>query len=257
MPVRPKKSLGQHFLRDENIARKIVGSLDLPEEIPVLEVGAGTGVLTKYLFSSGRDVKVMEIDKEAYSHLLEIFPGQEDNILQNDFLKYDLSGIFSKPYAIIGNFPYNISSQIFFRILEQKQDIPQVVCMIQKEVADRLRAGHGSKTYGILSVLLQAFYDIKYLFPVSPSVFYPPPRVQSAVIRLTRNERRDLPCDEQTFRRVVKAGFNQRRKTLRNSLKAAFSTEGLDPEILGLRPEQLDVQQFIDLTVAIESLKSL
>ena len=256
MSVRPKKSLGQHFLHDENIARKIVGSLDLPGDIPVLEIGPGTGVLTKYLFSLEHTVKIMEIDGEAYSYLLERFPDKKDKIIHHDFLRYDLSGIFNDPFAIIGNFPYNISSQIFFRILEHRQVIPQVVCMIQKEVADRLRAGPGSKTYGILSVLLQAFYDISYLFPVGPGVFSPPPRVQSAVIRLMRNARDELPCQERTFHGVVKSAFNQRRKTLRNSLKGRFSTERLDPEIMALRPEQLSVQQFIELAVKVETDKS-
>ena len=257
MSVRPKKSLGQHFLRDENIARKIVGCLDLPGDIPVLEIGPGMGVLTKYLFALDRTVKVMEIDGEAYSYLLEHFPDKQANIIHYNFLKSYLSGIFEDPFAIIGNFPYNISSQIFFRILEHKQIIRQVVCMVQKEVANRLRAGPGTKTYGILSVLLQAFYDITLLFQVSPGVFSPPPRVQSAVIRLNRNARRELPCNEQTFRNVVKSAFNQRRKILRNSLKNHYSIEQLDPRILALRPEQLSIQQFIELARKVETGKSV
>ena len=251
MSVRPKKSLGQHFLRDENIARKIVDSLDLPGEIPLLEIGPGMGVLTKYLFDLDREVKVIEIDREAYAHLQVRFPDQADRIIHEDFLKYDLSCAFNTPFAIIGNFPYNISSQIFFRVLDHRRDVMQVVCMIQKEVAERLRAGPGSKTYGILSVLLQAFYDIRILFPVSPSVFTPPPGVQSAVIRLTRNDRKELPCDEAVFRKLVKTSFNQRRKILRNSLKGQFSIEGLDPEVLQKRPEQLGVGQFIDLAARL------
>lgn len=253
MSVRPKKSLGQHFLRDENIARKIVDSLDLPEKMPVLEIGPGMGVLTKYLLDLDREVKLIEIDKEAYAHLLVRFPGQAQQVLHEDFLKYDLSSLFQSPFAIIGNFPYNISSPIFFRVLDHRQDVRQVVCMIQKEVAERLRAGPGTKTYGILSVLLQAFYDIRILFSVSPSVFSPPPRVQSAVIRLTRNDRSELPCDEAIFRKLIKTSFNQRRKTLRNSLKGHFSVENLDPVVLQKRPEQLSVEQFIELASRIET----
>ncbi len=257
MSVRPKKSLGQHFLRDENIARKIVNSLDLTGSIPVLEIGPGTGVLTKYLFETGQPVKVMEIDREAISWLIERFPGRKDDILHDDFLRCDLTGIFPAPFRVIGNFPYNISSQIFFRILGYKNDIPQVVCMIQKEVADRIRSGPGSKTYGILSVLLQAFYDIVYLFPVSPSVFTPPPAVRSAVVRLTRNNRTELPCSEKTFTKVVKAAFNQRRKMLRNSLKSLFDTEPIDRGLLDCRPEQLTIEQFIELAAGLEAGKSV
>ena len=254
MSVRPKKSLGQHFLRDENIARKIVDSLDLPEKMPVLEIGPGLGVLTRYLFDLSREVKVIEIDREAYAHLQMRFPANVEQLLHADFLKSDLSTMFQSPFAIIGNFPYNISSQIFFRVLNYKQEVRQVVCMIQKEVAERLKAGPGSKTYGILSVLLQAFYDIHILFPVNPSVFSPPPRVQSAVIRLTRNSRNELPCDEAIFRKLVKTSFNQRRKILRNSLKGQFAVESLDPEVLQNRPEQMSVEQFIELAVRVETL---
>lgn len=245
MPVRPKKSLGQHFLRDENIARKVTGSLDLPDDIPLLEIGPGTGVLTKYLFASGRDMKVIEIDREAHSHLQVRFPSRADRIILGDFLKQDLEGIFPGSFAVIGNFPYNISSQIFFRILDHHRKIPQVVCMIQREVADRLRAVPGSKTYGILSVLLQAFYDVRMLFTVGPSVFWPPPKVHSAVIRLARNDRKELPCSEETFRRIVKTAFNQRRKVLRNSLKSIINPEVFDRELMGTRPEQLGVEDFI------------
>jgi 16S rRNA (adenine1518-N6/adenine1519-N6)-dimethyltransferase len=249
MTVRPKKNLGQHFLRDENIARKITGSLDLPEDIPLLEIGPGTGVLTKYLFISGRVVKTIEIDREAYAHLQVRFPSHTDRIILGDFLKYDLEDIFSGPYAVIGNFPYNISSQIFFRILDHHRKITQVVCMVQKEVAERLRSGPGTKTYGILSVLLQAFYEVTMLFPVSPSVFSPPPKVHSAVIRLARNNRAELPCPENTFRRIVKTAFNQRRKILRNSLKAGFNPEVFNPALLDYRPEQLGVEDFIQLAI--------
>jgi len=257
MTVRPKKSLGQHFLRDENIARKIVGSLDLPAEVPLLEIGPGMGVLTKYLIGNGRESKVIEIDMEAYEHLLLRFPGKEELIIHADFLKYDIASVFQRPFGIIGNFPYNVSSQIFFRILEYRQDVVQVVCMIQKEVADRLKAGPGTKTCGILSVLLQTFYNIEFLFSVNPSVFTPPPKVQSSVIRLSRNEREGLPVSDKLFFRVVKAAFNHRRKTLRNSLKGQFDISGIDEELLKNRPEQLGVEQFIDLAAGLGTGKSV
>jgi 16S rRNA (adenine1518-N6/adenine1519-N6)-dimethyltransferase len=257
MAVRPKKSLGQHFLRDENIARKIVGSLDLSPEVPLLEIGPGMGVLTKYLFDSGRELKVIEIDRDAHEHLRLRFPGKDARLILADFLDYDLEGIFSRTYALIGNFPYNISSQIFFRVLEYRQDIVQVVCMIQREVAERLKAGPGSKTYGILSVLLQTYYHIDLLFHVPPTVFSPPPRVQSSVIRLARNERRDLPCSDHLFFRTVKTAFNQRRKILRNSLKEKFDTSAIDEQVLKRRPEELGVEEFIDLATGLAGDKSV
>ncbi len=248
MPVRAKKSLGQHFLRDENIARKIVGSLDAGIPGAILEVGAGTGILTRYLFEQYPDTHVLEIDGEAWQFLQERFPGNRDRIIQGDFLKSDLMDKLESPLSIIGNFPYNISSQIFFRILANRQKVGQVVCMIQKEVADRIRSPHGSKTYGILSVLLQAWFDIEYLFSVGPKVFHPPPKVLSAVLRLKRNSRKYLDCDEDLFFRVVKTSFNQRRKTLRNSLKGHFIIRDPGQKIFSLRPEQLSVDSFIELT---------
>ena len=244
MPVRPKKRLGQHFLKDENIARKIVNSLEYDQAESILEIGPGTGVLTKYLFSLGGNINLIEIDRESCEYLVGRFPERSGSIHHGDFLKDDISTLLVKPAAIIGNFPYNISSQILFRILENRQVIDQVVCMLQKEVADRIRAPHGSKTYGILSVLLQAWYDVEFLFRVPPQVFNPPPKVQSAVIRLKRNRRNRLDCDETLFFKVVKAAFNHRRKTLRNSLREHFQ---LPDDFFSLRPEQLTVVQFIEL----------
>jgi len=256
MPVRPKKSLGQHFLKDENIARKIVNSLQYDQAESVLEIGPGTGVLSKYLFRLGENINLIEIDRESCEYLAGKFPERSGSIHHGDFLKDDITALLVKPAAIIGNFPYNISSQIFFRILENRQIIDQVVCMIQKEVADRIRALHGSKTYGILSVRLQAWYDIEYLFRVPPQVFYPPPKVQSAVIRLTRNQRTNLGCDESTFQKVVKAAFNHRRKTLKNSLKAHFQLPDKPHDYFSLRPEQLSVNQFIELACMMAKQKS-
>ncbi len=256
MPVRPKKSLGQHFLKDENIARKIVNSLQYEQAESILEIGPGTGVLTKYLFELGKTVNLIEIDRESCEYLAGQFPERSGSIHNADFLKDDITPLLVRPAAIIGNFPYNISSQIFFRILEKRQIIDQVVCMIQKEVADRIRAPHGSKTYGILSVLLQSWYDIEYLFRVPPQVFHPPPRVLSAVIRLKRNRRTDLGCDEEFFHRVVKAAFNHRRKTLRNSLKGHFQLPEKPHDFFSLRPEQLSVSQFIELACLLADQKS-
>ena len=251
MHVRPKKSLGQHFLRDGNIARKIVQSLEAGSETAVLEVGPGTGILSQYLFEKYPEVQLLEIDKEAWAFLQERFPEHLDKIILGDFLKLDISGSYSGALAIIGNLPYNISSQIFFHILTHRQRVGQVVCMIQKEVADRIRSPHGSKKYGILSVLLQAYYNIEYLFPVGPKVFDPPPRVQSAVLRMKRNKTDKLSCDEELFFRVVKAAFNHRRKTLRNSLKGHFLITDPGLEIYSLRPEQLPVERFVELTTML------
>jgi 16S rRNA (adenine1518-N6/adenine1519-N6)-dimethyltransferase len=248
MTVRPKRSLGQHFLRDENIARKIVDSLDPVEQGNVLEVGPGTGILTRHIFDRYPRAHVIEIDWEAWQYLQDQFPRHSERIIHGDFLKSDLPERLPAPLSIIGNFPYNISSQIFFRILEFRQKIRHVVCMVQKEVADRIRSSHGSKTYGILSVLLQAWFDIEYLFTVKPGVFTPPPKVHSAVIRLARNNTRRLDCDEEMFRHVVKTAFNQRRKTLRNSLKGQFEIRDPGRDIFGLRPEQLPVERFVELT---------
>jgi 16S rRNA (adenine1518-N6/adenine1519-N6)-dimethyltransferase len=250
--VQAKKKLGQHFLVDQNIAHKIVESLGA-ETSDVLEIGPGMGVLTQYLLKrSELNLHVVEIDLESVAYLQEHFKDLK-HIWSEDFLKSDLSDKFKDNFSIIGNFPYNISSQIFFKVLEHKNRIPEVVGMIQKEVAERIAGGHGKKTYGILSVLLQAYYDIEYLFTVSEHVFDPPPKVKSAVIRLKRNGRTELPCDEVFFVKVVKAAFHLRRKMLRNSLKSLC--ENLPENYATKRPEQLSVQDFIDLTVAIENIE--
>ncbi|KIO46012.1 MULTISPECIES: 16S rRNA (adenine(1518)-N(6)/adenine(1519)-N(6))-dimethyltransferase RsmA [Sanguibacteroides] len=250
--VKAKKYLGQHFLKDQNIARKITDSL-LPLTTNVLEIGPGMGVLTQYLLKNNRfSVLAIDIDQESISYLHEAFPQQKKQIIYGDFLKMDLTLFQKEPFSIIGNLPYNISSQIFFRVIENRDYIPQVVCMIQKEVADRISASHGNKTYGILSVFLQTFYHIEYLFTVNEQVFDPPPKVKSAVIRLTRNRREKLDCKEQLFFNVVKTGFNQRRKTLRNSLKPILPPE-FTSDMLNLRPEQLSAEDFITLCKAIEN----
>lgn len=255
--VRPKKSLGQHFLRDDNIARKIVQSLRTDPGSVVLEVGPGMGVLTRHLLAlPGVELHVVEIDMESVGYLREHYPALDDRLIQGDFLDMDLAEISTGKLSLIGNFPYNISSQIFFKVLDYRDRVEQVVGMVQKEVADRIAAPHGNKTYGILSVLLQAFYDIEILFKVSPGVFNPPPRVTSAVIRMTRNARRALECDEPTFVKVVKQGFNNRRKTLRNALKNLnLPAEISALELLDSRAEQLSVEQFIQLTLLIETCR--
>ena len=245
--VRPKKALGQHFLVDLNIARKIVDSLSTDHD-SVIEVGAGMGVLTQYLIENQLEkLQVVEIDKESVEFLKKKFPELEGHLIWGDFLKQDLLS-FRPDIAVIGNFPYNISSQIFFQILKYRNNVSECVGMIQKEVAERLAAAPGSKTYGILSVLLQAWYDIEYLFTVNENVFNPPPKVKSAVIRLKRNNVKELDCDEKLFVTVVKQAFNQRRKTLRNSLRSMIPTEIIDNEIFNKRPEQLSVQEFVELT---------
>ena len=251
--VRPKKFLGQHFLHDQNIARKIVESLRLeskPER--VLEIGPGMGVLTKYLIAiPGIDLAVIEIDRDSVAYLKAHYPALR--IIEADFLECDAAGFFSDTFSIIGNFPYNISSQIFFVVLENRDRITQIVCMLQKEVAERIASKHGNKTYGILSVLIQAYYTVEYLFSVSPGVFIPPPKVKSAVIRLTRNSRGALPCDEQLFVQVVKQGFNNRRKTLRNALKnLTLPAEISADKIMDKRAEQLSVEDFMHLTQRIQ-----
>ncbi|HEX2921010.1 MAG TPA: 16S rRNA (adenine(1518)-N(6)/adenine(1519)-N(6))-dimethyltransferase RsmA [Bacteroidales bacterium] len=245
--VQPKKNLGQHFLKDEGIARRIADTLSGVGYTSVLEIGPGMGVLTKFLLEKNfEDFRVIEIDNESVQYLIEHFPGLEP--LKGDFLTMDLESAFPSGLAIIGNFPYNISSQIMFRILENRHIIKEVSGMLQKEVAERICASPGSKVYGILSVLLQAFYKTEYLFSVSPGVFNPPPKVKSGVIRLTRNEIQNLDCDEALFVRVVKAAFNQRRKTLRNSIRSAFRLTNENYSEFWQRPEQLNVKQFIDLT---------
>ncbi|HKL07595.1 MAG TPA: 16S rRNA (adenine(1518)-N(6)/adenine(1519)-N(6))-dimethyltransferase RsmA [Bacteroidales bacterium] len=251
--IRPKKHLGQHFLKDKNIATKIVKAIERCESDTVLEIGPGTGILTSQLISTpGIDLYAIEVDVESYDFLKSAYPSITDKLIYKDFLKIRLTDFFNQPITIIGNFPYNISSQIFFKVLEHRNLVTDVVCMIQKEVADRIKSNHGNKTYGILSVLLQAFYDINYLFTVGPKVFDPPPKVNSAVIHLKRNNRKALNCDESLFFRIVKAGFNQRRKTLRNSLKTILVNLQIDHEILTKRPEQLNVDDFILLTNLVD-----
>ena len=246
--VRAKKSLGQHFLTDESIAERIARSLTGRTRC-LLEIGPGMGVLTKYLVGEPQyRFRAIELDRESVEYLHLHYP--ELDVIEGDFLRLDLNNIFGdEPFAIIGNFPYNISSQILFRVFEQRNHIPEVVGMFQKEVAERVAAGPGSKTYGILSVLLSAFYDIEYLFTVHENVFNPPPKVKSAVIRLTRNDVQQLGCDERLFVQVVKTGFNQRRKTLRNALKPLnMQLDAIPDEILAKRAEQLSVQDFIFIT---------
>ncbi|MBQ7811577.1 MAG: 16S rRNA (adenine(1518)-N(6)/adenine(1519)-N(6))-dimethyltransferase RsmA [Bacteroidales bacterium] len=292
MEVRAKKALGQHFLTDLSIAQRIAEALIIPcpigvgaqapgngahtpkddltdngkvPSMPALEVGPGMGVLTQYLLQRPEiDLRMVEIDTESVDYLLVHFPQVNGRLIEADFLRLKLENFFSGPFCVIGNFPYNISSQIFFKILDYKEQVPQVVCMIQKEVAERIAEKPGTKTYGILSVLLQAWYDIEYLFTVGEGAFNPPPKVKSAVIRLTRNSRTELGCDESLFKTVVKTGFNQRRKTLRNSLKplirakadrCGWSEEQLaeftaDP-VFELRPERLSVEDFISLTLKL------
>jgi 16S rRNA (adenine1518-N6/adenine1519-N6)-dimethyltransferase len=252
--VRAKKFLGQHFLHDQNTARRIVEGLETQEGDTVLEIGPGMGVLTRFLVDNQAiALTLVEIDRESVAYLKNHFPTLREKIIEGDFLEVDISSIASR-LSVIGNFPYNISSQIFFRVLEYRHVVNQVVCMLQKEVADRIVAKHGSKTYGILSVLLQAYYDIDYLFKVSPGVFTPPPKVMSAVIRLRRNKVGKLPCNEALFVQVVKQGFNNRRKTLRNALKNLnLAAEVNSLEVMDKRAEQLSVQSFIELTTAIES----
>ncbi len=260
MYVKPKKSLGQHFLKDEGIASRIVESL-LVENAPadVLEVGPGMGVLTKYLLKrEDIHLKLIELDRESITFLRETYPTVAPILLEGDFLDLKLEKHFPAQFFIIGNFPYNISSQIFFKVLDYRDSVPQVVGMIQKEVAQRIASPPGKKDYGILSVLLQAWYDISYLFTVDEYVFSPPPKVKSAVIRLRRNRRTSLDCDEAFFKTIVKTTFNQRRKTIRNSLKPI--TKELSSvviphmELLDMRPEQLSVEQFVLLTQEINLL---
>ena len=254
--VRPKKALGQHFLTDQNIAKKIVDQLS-PDLETVIEVGAGTGVLTQYMVNDILDkFYVIEIDRESIEYLKQHYPSLGDHLIQGDFLKADLSQYGQRNMAIIGNFPYNISSQIFFQVLKYKEQIVEVVGMVQKEMAERMAAKEGSKTYGILSVLMQAWYDIDYLFTVHENVFNPPPKVKSAVIKMRRNAVTDLGCDEKLFVTIVKQAFNQRRKTMRNSLRALLGADIIDNEIFNKRPEQLSVKEFIELTNLISSSAS-
>ena len=260
MEVRAKKALGQHFLTDQKVAQAIVDAL--PGGLPALEVGPGMGVLSQYLLQrEDIDLRLVEIDTESVEYLLTHFPDMQGRLMEADFLTLRLERIFPERFAVIGNFPYNISSQIFFKVLDYKDRIPEVVGMVQKEVAERIAEAPGSKTYGILSVLLQAWYDIEYLFTVGSGCFAPPPKVESAVIRLTRNGRTSLGCDETLFKTVVKTAFGQRRKMMRNPLKplarAKADREGwseeelaafLSQEVFSLRPERLSVEDFIGLT---------
>ncbi len=252
--VKPKKALGQHFLKDLQIAERIADTLSDYKQLPVLEIGPGMGVLTQFLLEKGHDLTVVELDLESVDYLEQNFPALEGKILAEDFLRLDLSKLFSGQFCVIGNYPYNISSQIFFKVLDYKEHIPCCSGMIQKEVAERLAAGPGSKTYGILSVLLQAWYEVEYLFTVSEKVFDPPPKVKSAVIRMVRNNRTELGCDEKLFKTVVKTSFNQRRKTLRNSMKPLLGKDCPDYQlpIFDKRPEQLSVEQFVELTLITE-----
>lgn len=252
--VRPKKNLGQHFLTDLNIAKRIADTVDDPyPELPVLEVGPGMGVMTQYLVEKPRPFKVVEIDRESVAYLHEHFPRLNNNIIGGDFLRMDLNEVFDgQPFVLTGNYPYDISSQIFFKMLDNKDLIPCCTGMIQHEVALRMASQPGNKQYGILSVLIQAWYHVEYLFTVEPDVFNPPPKVQSAVIRMTRNEVTDLGCDEQLFKRIVKTVFNQRRKMLRVSLRQILPPDSsfftLHASLLTCRPEQLSIPEFIELT---------
>lgn len=252
--VRPKKHLGQHFLTDLSIAKRIAQAVTGHGGAQkVLEIGPGMGVLTDFLLENPQELYLAEIDQESIRYLEAKYPHLVDRILEGDFLKMDISKVFQEPFAIAGNFPYNISSQIFFRVLELRHQVTEVVCMLQKEVAQRIASPKGNKDYGILSVLLQAFYSIEYLFSVPPGVFNPPPKVNSGVIRLIRNETKSLDCDESLFIKVVKGGFGNRRKTLRNSLKSFQLPESLQGHpMLDLRAEQLDVADFVFLTQKIQ-----
>ncbi len=266
--VKPKKFLGQHFLTDLKIAQDIADTVDACPGIPVLEVGPGMGVMTQFLVRKERPLKVVEIDFESVDYLRHNFPQLEENIIEDDFLKMHLEHTFEgQPFVLTGNYPYNISSQIFFKMLDYKDLIPCCTGMVQKEVAERIASAPGNKAYGILSVLIQAWYSVEYLFTVHENVFNPPPKVKSAVIRMTRNATTDLGCDERLFKQIVKTTFNQRRKTLRNSIRPVLADadnkavqQGHTPrphdafladDLFGLRPEQLSVAEFIRLTNAV------
>lgn len=256
MLVKPKKNLGQHFLKDLNIAKAIADTVDARPGIPVLEVGPGMGVMTQFLLQKERELKVVEIDFESVEYLRKEYPKLEDNIIEDDFLKMHLDRVFEgRQFVLTGNYPYNISSQIFFKMLDFKDYIPCCTGMIQKEVAERIASKPGKKAYGIISVLLQAWYDIEYLFTVDEHVFNPPPKVKSAVIRMTRNNVTSLDCDEELFKKVVKTTFNQRRKTIRNSIKALIGKgcETTD-EIFEKRPEQLSIDDFVRLTNIVSKM---
>ncbi|MDR0547409.1 MAG: 16S rRNA (adenine(1518)-N(6)/adenine(1519)-N(6))-dimethyltransferase RsmA [Dysgonamonadaceae bacterium] len=249
--IRPKKSLGQHFLKDLSVAERIAGALMPYSGLPVLEIGPGTGVLTQFLLKNNHELTVVELDAESVEYLKKNYPDLNGRIIEADFLKLDLNPLFSGQFAVIGNYPYNISSQIFFKVLEYKDKIPVCSGMLQKEVAERLAAKPGKKDYGIITVLLQVWYDIEYLFTVEPVVFDPPPKVRSAVIRMTRNTRTHLECDEKWLKTVVKTAFNQRRKTMRNSLQSLLGKGNaiFEQPIFDKRPEQLSVEEFVELAL--------
>lgn len=257
--VKPKKALGQHFLTDMSVAERIASTLDEFKGMPVLEIGPGMGVLTRFLLDGGHDVKVIEIDDESVAYLKENFPELDGRIIEGDFLKMKLEDVMSSgKFCVIGNYPYNISSQIFFKVLDYRDSIPCCSGMLQREVAERLASGPGSKAYGILSVLLQAWYDVDYLFTVDENVFNPPPKVKSGVIKCVRNNVTELGCDERLFKLVVKTSFSQRRKTLRNSLRGLLPA-GVEPDddpVWKERPEQLSVKEFIELTNKITAMRS-
>lgn len=256
MQVRPKKFLGQHFLTDITIAKNIADTVDMCPNIPILEVGPGMGVLTQFLVNKNRTLKVVELDYESVEFLKKNMPQLGDNIIEQDFLKLKLDKLFEqKPFVLTGNYPYNISSQIFFKMLDYKNIIPCCTGMIQKEVAERLAANPGSKTYGVLSILIQAWYDVEYLFTVNENVFNPPPKVKSAVVRLTRNNKDNLGCDEKLFRRIVKTVFTMRRKMMRNGMKQILGNSHpmLQEPVLSKRPEQLAIDDFIQLTNKVEN----
>lgn len=259
--VRPKKNLGQHFLTDLHVAERIADTVDACPQLPVLEVGPGMGVMTQFLIPKDRKLKVVEIDRESVAYLSERWPELKDNILGEDFLRMDLNSVFDgRPFVLTGNYPYDISSQIFFKMLDYKELIPCCTGMIQKEMAERIAAHPGTKSYGILSVLLQRWYDVEYLFTVEPGVFNPPPKVRSAVVRMTRNDVHECGCNENLLKKVVKSVFQQRRKMLRVSLKSFFAlmspqknhAEFLSSPDLTKRPEQLSVDEFVELTNRIE-----
>lgn len=254
--VRAKKNLGQHFLKDKQIASRIADTISHLSDMPILEVGPGTGMLTQYLLKKERELLVVEVDKESVAYLQSHFPALDGRILEEDFLQMDFSKYFGKPFCVIGNYPYHISSQIFFKVLEHREQIPCCAGMIQKEVAERMVATPGNKAYSILSVLLQTWYDVEYLFSVGREAFIPPPKVTSAVVRLTRNKRRQLMCDEKLFKKVVKTTFNQRRKMLRNTLKSLLPNLEVpqDEPLLTKRPEELSVEQFEALTLRLTPL---
>ena len=255
MQVRPKKALGQHFLTDMSVASQIADTVDAMPQLPILEVGPGTGVLTQFLLEKQRTLKVVEIDRESVAYLQQHFPQLGDNLIDKDFLKMDLREVFDgQPFVLTGNYPYNISSQIFFKMLDYKELIPCCTGMIPKEVAERMAAGPGSKTYGVLSIFMQAWYNVEYLFTVDEHVFNPPPKVKSAVIRLTRNQSQSLGCDEKLFRRIVKTVFTMRRKMMRNGMKQILGAGHplLEDPIFTRRPEQLSIQEFVTLTNRVE-----